>query len=68
MQTVLVYEYVLDGIVTAIGEVGISGSRSTSRLEVQLQVEHSKRGGPETAAGFYWYCCKQFQLALLADI
>jgi hypothetical protein len=17
-------------------------------------------GGPETAAGFYWYCCKQF--------
>jgi hypothetical protein len=26
-------------------------SRSTSRLEVQQQVEHSKRGGPETPAG-----------------
>jgi hypothetical protein len=26
------YGYVLDGIVTAIGEVGISGSRSTSRF------------------------------------
>jgi hypothetical protein len=38
MQTVLVYEYVLDGIVTAIGEVGISGSRSTSRFLVQLGV------------------------------
>jgi hypothetical protein len=27
------YGYVLDGIVTAIGEVGISGSRSTPAFE-----------------------------------
>jgi hypothetical protein len=32
MQTVLVYGYVVDGIVTAIGEVGISGSRSSPTL------------------------------------
>jgi hypothetical protein len=59
MQTVLVYGYVLDGIVTAIGEVGISGSRFYFTL--LSPVRRSTRGGPETAAGFYWYCFKQFQ-------
>jgi hypothetical protein len=50
MQTILVYGYVLDGIVTAIGEVGISGSRSSPTL--LSPTRRSIRGGLETAAGF----------------
>jgi hypothetical protein len=50
MKTVLVYGYVLDGIVTAIEEVGISGSRSTPTL--LSPARRSIRGGPETATGF----------------
>jgi hypothetical protein len=36
MQTVLVYGCVLDGFVTAIGEVGISGLQSTHAYESKL--------------------------------
>jgi hypothetical protein len=36
MQIVLVYGYVLDGFVTAIGEVGITGLRSTHAYESKL--------------------------------
>jgi hypothetical protein len=48
--------YVLDGIVTAIGEVGISGSQSSPTLN---KFTRHKQGGPETIAGLYLYCCKQ---------
>jgi hypothetical protein len=44
------YGYVLDGIVTATGEVGISGS--TVYLTLLSQARHSIRGGLETPAGF----------------
>jgi hypothetical protein len=36
MQTIVVYGFVLDGFVTAIGEVGISGLRSTHAYESKL--------------------------------
>jgi hypothetical protein len=38
MQTLLVYGCVLDGLVTAIGEVGISGLRSTHACESKLGI------------------------------
>ena len=43
MQTVLVYVYVLDGIAIAIGELGISGSRSSP---CQMRPDMAKQGGP----------------------
>jgi hypothetical protein len=57
MHTILVYVDVLDGIGTAIGEVGIRGSRSSHNLLVLIW--HSGEG-PKTATGFTRYCCKQF--------
>jgi hypothetical protein len=42
MHTMLVYVYVLDGIAIAIGEVGISGSRSSPSLSVLIW--HSTEG------------------------
>jgi hypothetical protein len=50
MQTILVYGYVLDGIVTAIGEVGISGSRSSPTL--LNPARRSIRGGDRDSSRF----------------
>jgi hypothetical protein len=50
----IVYVYVLDGIDTAVGGVGIGGSRSKGVLAWQ------SREGRETSTGFPQYCCKQF--------
>jgi hypothetical protein len=45
--------YVLDSITTTNGEVGISGSRSSSCKYKTFYYTH--RGGPETATGFTEY-------------
>jgi hypothetical protein len=56
------YVYVLDGIATANGGVGISGLWSSP---YQMSHEWHNREGPETAAGLFWYCCKQFHFISL---
>jgi hypothetical protein len=51
MQTVLVYVYVLHGIVVAIGEVGmISGSRSSP---CQMRPNMAQEGGPRDNSRFH---------------
>jgi hypothetical protein len=50
MQTVLACVYVLDGIATAIGEVGISGTRSSP---CQMRPNMAKLGGPRDCILFH---------------
>jgi hypothetical protein len=62
MQTVFVYGYVLDGIVSAIREVGISGSRSTSRFLVQLGV--AQEGGQRQQPAFTGIVVNNFKFQI----
>jgi hypothetical protein len=55
------YVYVLDGIATANGEVGITGSRSSP---CQMSPRMAKHGEPRESSRFILLCCKQFQFQI----
>jgi hypothetical protein len=50
MQTILVYVYVPNGITTAIGEDGISGSRFK---HCQMIPNMARQGGPKDRSRFH---------------